>query len=72
MSLMVDITKLSHVSTGTLSVKVTNWPLKIAWKSVDFTEVIAVSDSSEFGTLFQNTEILTLNVLMAIESTAFR
>lgn len=72
MSLMVDITKLSHVSTGTLSVKVTNEPLKIAWKSVDFTEVIAVSDNSECGTLFQNTEILTLSVLMAIESIAFK
>lgn len=37
-----------------------------------FTEVIAVSDSSKFGTLFRNTEILTLNVLMAIESIALK
>lgn len=54
MSLMVDITKPSHVSAGTLLVKVTNQSLKITWKSVDFTEVMAVfTDSSEFGTPYK-------------------
>lgn len=52
MSLAVDITKPGHVSAGTVPVKVTNQPLKITWKSVDFTQVMAMfSDSSEFRTV---------------------
>lgn len=73
MSLAVDVTKPGHVSAGTVPVKVTNQPLKITWKSVDFTQVMAMfSDSSEFRTLFQNTEISTLNVSMATESIVFK
>lgn len=73
MSLVVDITKLGHVSAGTVPVKVTNQPLKITRKSVDFTHVMAMfSDNSEFGTLFQNTEISTLSASMATESIVFK
>lgn len=52
MSIMMDIAKLSHVSTVTSSIQVTNLPLKTEWKSEDFAEVIAVFDSSKFGNLF--------------------
>lgn len=72
MSFMTDIEKLSHVSTATFSFQLTNYPLKTEWNSEDCTEVIAVFDNRELGNLFQNIEILTLNVLAIIESIAFK
>lgn len=72
MSLMADIAKLSHVSTATSSFQLTNYPLKTEWNSEVCTEVIAVFDNSDLGNLFQNIEILTLNVLTIIESVAFK
>ncbi|KAF4790166.1 hypothetical protein TURU_144680 [Turdus rufiventris] len=55
-----------------ISSELTNYPLKTEWNSEDCTEVIAVFDNRELGNLFQNIEKLTLNVLMIIESIAFK